>query len=779
MHQIIFLLNFKKIMEKINTTINDPASFTERFINQTNQCIFLTGKAGTGKTTLLRKIVETTHKQTVIVAPTGIAALNAGGVTIHSFFGLPFGGYIPEFIPEPVLAGSIKLETKTSLRRHFHYNSTKQRLMRSMELLIIDEVSMLRADLLDAIDLSLRFVRKNDSPFGGVQVLFIGDLLQLPPVIKPEEWQYLQKYYIGIFFFNAQVLQEHAPVYIELNKIFRQDDETFIAVLNNLRNNTITLTDQELLNQYVRRDFDSTKEEGYITLTTHNAQADDMNQNSLLALKGKGYRYKAEIKGDFPNHIYPLDEQLELKVGAQIMFIKNDISFEKNFFNGKMGKIQSLSADEIEVYFPDEKRSIVVEKYEWNNIKYTLNEQTGEIKEEILGTFVHYPIKLAWAITVHKSQGLTFEKAVLDISKVFAPGQAYVALSRLKSLKGLVLLQPISINGLHSDQSVSAYTSNRPSDDQLNQRLDLATTHYIYHRLQQTFDLYDYATKWSLLDVGMKIQAPKTEKGKDKTWVATQLQLVQASLAAAKKFQVQINSYFQGIPNWDLLHDRIQAAYDYFFKTLDAQAFALMKRRAELSLIKKTKQYQEELEELELLVIDKVFELKKVRLLMEAIVTGRPLTKEQLRNEEIQNYVIAKTARIQQELRQSGNLLQMVDEDELELPLKSRDPKKAKAPKEIKKSTYEVTLEMIENGLELEAIARERQLGLSTIQGHAAQLIQQEKIDVTAVLSHERIKEIEALLEGKETMSLGKIKEELGDSVSYGELKMVQASKLL
>jgi uncharacterized protein YpbB len=766
-------------MKNFSTSINDPAAFTERFINQTNQCIFLTGKAGTGKTTLLRKIVETTHKQTVIVAPTGIAALNAGGVTIHSFFGLPFGGYIPEFIPEPVVAGSIKLETKTSLRRHFHYNSTKQRLMRSMELLIIDEVSMLRADLLDAIDLSLRFVRRIDAPFGGVQVLFIGDLLQLPPVIKPEEWQYLQKYYKGIFFFNAQVLQEHPPVHIELNKIFRQDDETFIAVLNNLRNNTITQSDQELLNQYVRRDFDSTKEEGYITLTTHNAQADDMNQNALLALKGKSYRYKAEIKGDFPNHIYPLDEQLELKVGAQIMFIKNDISFEKNFFNGKMGKIQSLSADEIEVYFPDEKRSIVVEKYEWNNIKYSLNEQTGEIKEEILGTFVLYPIKLAWAITVHKSQGLTFEKAVLDISKVFAPGQAYVALSRLKSLKGLVLLQPISINGLHTDQSVSVYASNRPSDDQLNQRLDLATTHYIYHRLQQTFDLYDYATKWSMLEVGMKIQAPKTEKGKDKTWVATQLQLVQASLAAAKKFQVQINSYFQGVPNWDLLHDRIQAAYDYFFKTLDAQVLALMKRRVELSLIKKTKQYQEELEELEVLVIDKVFELKKVRLLMEAIVTGKPLTKEQLRNEEIQNYVIAKTARIQQELRQSGNLLQMVDEDELELTVKSRGSKKVKAPKEIKKSTYEVTLEMIENGLELEAIARERQLGLSTIQGHAAQLIQQEKIDVTDVLSNERIKAIEALLEGKETMSLGKIKEELGDSVSYGELKMVQASKLL
>lgn len=779
MWQIIFFPNFKKMMTKTQTSIQDPAAFTERFINQTNQCIFLTGKAGTGKTTLLRKIVETTHKQTVIVAPTGIAALNAGGVTIHSFFGLPFGGYIPEFIPEPIVAGSIKLETKTTLRRHFHYNSTKQRLMRSMELLIVDEVSMLRADVLDAMDLSLRFVRKNNVPFGGVQVLFIGDLLQLPPVIKPEEWHYLQRYYKGIFFFNAHVLQEHPPVYIELSKIFRQDDETFIAVLNNLRNNTITQADQDLLNKYVKRDFDSTKEEGYITLTTHNAKADEMNFNALQALTGKTYRYQAEIKGDFPAHIFPLDEQLELKVGAQIMFIKNDLSYEKNYFNGKMGKVQSLSADEIEVYFPDEKRKIVVEKYEWNNIRYSLNEETGEIKEEVLGTFVHYPIKLAWAITVHKSQGLTFEKAVLDISRVFAPGQAYVALSRLKSLNGLVLLNPIAINGLSTDQTVAAYASNREDENQLKQRLDVATTHYIYQRLQQAFDWYDYATKWSMLEVGMRIQSSKTEKGKDKTWVATQLQLVQTGLGAAKKFQQQINTYFQGSTDWERLHDRIQAAYDYFFKTLDAQVYALMKRRAELALIKKTKQYLEELEELEVLIIDKVFELKKVRLLMEAIVSGRPLTKEQLRNEEIQNYVIAKTARIQQELRQSGNLLQMMPEDETAVTLKKRSTKKEKAPKEVKKSTYDVTLEMIENGMDLSDIARERQLGLSTIEGHVAQLIQQEKIDITAVLSTERIREIEALLEGRENLSLGKIREEIGDTVSYGELRMVQASKML
>jgi len=475
------------MMTKKIQKINDPAGFTERFINQTKQSVFLTGKAGTGKTTLLRKIISSTHKNAIIVAPTGIASINAGGVTIHSFFQLPFSGFIPEFGVAPQFSHSVKLETKDSLLRHFTMNKQRRNIMRNLELLIIDEVSMLRADLLDAIDWTLRNVRRNNEPFGGIQVLFIGDLLQLPPVVKQEEWSILRSYYSGMFFFNAKVLQEKAPLYIELSTIFRQQDQGFIQVLNNLRNNQITANDVEILNQYVKPDFDSLKEEGYITLTTHNTKADEMNAKALSSLKGNSKKYTAEITGDYPQHMYPLELDLELKIGAQVMFIKNDISMEKNFFNGKMGRIDSLSEEEISVYFPDEKRSITVDKYEWNNIRYNINEASGEIKEDTLGTFVQYPLKLAWAITVHKSQGLTFDKAVLDVSDVFAPGQAYVALSRLRSLEGLVLLKPMRMNGLSNDQNVVAYAGNKASDSILLSNLEYGTRKFLLESRLATF----------------------------------------------------------------------------------------------------------------------------------------------------------------------------------------------------------------------------------------------------------------------------------------------------
>ncbi|AEA42856.1 helix-turn-helix domain-containing protein [Fluviicola taffensis] len=765
---------------KNSTTISNPAEFTERFINQTNSPVFLTGKAGTGKTTLLRKIVETTHKNTVIVAPTGIAALNAGGVTIHSFFQLPFSSFIPDFISEGLVQGNTKFESKETLKRHFHFNKTRQNLIRNVELLIIDEVSMLRADLLDAIDWTLRNVRKNNSPFGGLQVLFIGDLLQLPPVIKPEEWSVLQKYYHGIFFFNAQVLQEQAPVYIELDKIFRQDDQLFIDLLNNLRNNQVTHADQELLQNYVNPAFDSTKEDGYITLTTHNSKADQMNATALNSLKEKSITYSAEIKGDFPPHLFPLEKETELKVGAQIMFIKNDISFEKNFYNGKMGVIQSLSSSEIEVFFKEEKRSITVDKYEWTNIKYSLNEQKGEIEEETLGTFVHYPIKLAWAITIHKSQGLTFEKAVLDISNVFAPGQAYVALSRLRSLNGLVLLKPLSMNGLVNDKQVVSYASNKAPEERMQLYLDQETARFVYTSLQQAFDWYDYTTKWATFEIGFKNQGPKTEKGKDHSWVATQMQTVQSTFDAARKFQNQITNLFsKEKPEWEFIHDRVQAAYQYFFKPLDAQVYSIMKRRYELAKIKKTKSYSEELEEVEQEVIAVVHRLMKVRLLMEAILNGKPFTKETVKSAEITNYVIAKGHSIQQELRANRSMMdEMLEEDFVDV-IELVKPKKIKEEKVVKKNTYEITFELFEEGKTMEEIANERQLGLSTIEGHFAKLIQEEKIDISAVLDPKRISEIETYLEEAEGKSLGAIKDELGDKVTYGELKLVQASKML
>lgn len=767
-------------MKNNTESISNPAEFTERFINQTNSPVFLTGKAGTGKTTLLRKIVETTHKNTVIVAPTGIAALNAGGVTIHSFFQLPFSSFIPDFISDGLVQGNTKFESKETLKRHFHFNKVRQNLIRNVELLIIDEVSMLRADLLDAIDWTLRNVRKNNNPFGGLQVLFIGDLLQLPPVIKPEEWSVLQKYYNGIFFFNARVLQEQAPVYIELDKIFRQDDQLFISLLNNLRNNQVTVDDQRLLEKYVNPHFDTSKEEGYITLTTHNSKADQMNAAALNSLNEKSHRYSAEIKNDFPPHLFPIEKETELKVGAQIMFIKNDISFEKNFYNGKMGVIKSLTADEIEVFFPDEKRSITVEKYEWNNIKYTLNEQTGEIEEETLGTFVHYPIKLAWAITIHKSQGLTFDKAVLDVSNVFAPGQAYVALSRLRSLEGLVLLKPLSMNGLVNDHQVVSYSSNKAPEHRMQLFLDQETARFVYNSLVQAFDWYDYTSKWATFELGFRNQGPKTEKGKDVSWVANQMQTIQSTFDAARKFQNQLaNLFSKEKPEWEFIHERVQAAYQYFFKPLDAQVYSIMKRRYEVAKIKKNKTYFEELEELEQEVVAVVHRLMKGRLLMEAVVNQKPFTKETVRSVEITNYVIAKSHSIQQELRANRSMMDEMMEEDFTDVIKMVTPKKEKEEKVIKKNTYEITLELFEAGKTLEEIAAERQLGVTTIEGHYAKLIQQEKIDITDVLDPKRISEIESYLEDSEGKTLGVIKEELGDKVSYAELKWVQASKML
>nr|HRM11432.1 AAA family ATPase [Flavobacterium sp.] len=345
-------------------TISEAAAYTLRFINQTHRSVFLTGKAGTGKTTLLREIIQTTHKNTVVVAPTGIAALNAGGVTIHSMFQLPFGGFIPDN-SSPQFSENTKFETKATLRRHFKMSGLKKSVIRNMELLIIDEVSMLRADLLDAMDYMMQTIRKKNIAFGGVQVLYIGDLLQLPPVIRDEEWRTLKTYYKGKFFFHSHVVQQNPPLYIELSKIFRQTDDTFISVLNNLRNNEISQQDIQTLNQYVKPDFDLKTNKGFITLTTHNNKADTMNAQALEDLDGKLATYKPEITGDFPEKIFPVEEQLQLKVGAQIMFVKNDLSFDKHYFNGKMGVIKSLSSQEILVHFPEENKTIEVDKYEW------------------------------------------------------------------------------------------------------------------------------------------------------------------------------------------------------------------------------------------------------------------------------------------------------------------------------------------------------------------------------------------------------------------------------
>lgn len=763
-------------MKKEDIQNLDPASFTEQFINQTNQSVFLTGKAGTGKTTLLKKIIQSTFKQVVIVAPTGIAALNAGGVTIHSFFQLPFGGFIPEFNVSPQFTDSIKVETKDSLMRHFNMNKQRLNLIRNLELLIIDEVSMLRADLLDAIDWTLRNVRKINKPYGGVQVLFIGDLLQLPPVIKPEEWNILKNYYRGVYFFHAHVIQEMPLTYIELSKIYRQNDQDFIDVLNNLRENKISQKDVELLNNFVQPDFVSTEHEGYITLTTHNHKADDINSRALSTLKAKSYFFNAEIIDDFPKHMFPIEDTLELKVGAQVMFIKNDLSFDKSFYNGKMGVIKSLGKDEIYVHFPEENKTIEVEKYEWENIRYSVDDNTGEIIDEVLGTFTHYPIKLAWAITVHKSQGLTFDKAVLDVSQVFAPGQAYVALSRLRSLSGLVLTSPIRMNGLVNDIDVVSYTSQPVDELILKNNLHVASRIYLLEKLSSAFDWNDLIDKWIVHEVSYKNLPSKSTKGLEKSWAAHQLNMIQNTRDAARKFQLQLsNLLHQSTIDLAFINERVQAAYSYFFKILDGIVYSTLKKMDEICRKPKIKQLMEELEELDEAQTEVVLKLKRARLFMEATLNGNNITKELIWNEEIKNYKISKLALIKNEKRQNRSLLDLGEDSDEIILIK----KKEKPIKKEKKLTYEVTLDLVSEGKSIEEIARIRQLSINSIYSHLTKLIQLEKIELSDVISKERVAELENYFEDYTELSLTPLKEKLGDLVTWEELKLYRASTLI
>ena len=752
---------------------NPTAAFVEQFINQTSQSIFLTGKAGTGKTTLLRKIMASTHKNAVIVAPTGIAALNAGGVTIHSFFQLPFAGFIPEFGAQPAFSESVKFETKQTLLRHFTMNKTRLKMIRNIDLLIIDEVSMLRADLLDAIDWTLRNIRRAHEPFGNVQVLFIGDLLQLPPVVKQEEWQILRNHYQGMFFFHAKVLQETQPLYIELSKIYRQQDQDFIQLLNQLRNNQMSSEDLQILNQYVRPDFDANKEEGYITLSTHNAKADQINAIALEALPEKLWSYAAEITGDYPKHLYPLEPTLELKLGAQVMFIKNDLSLEKNYFNGKMGKIKALSSDEILVEFPEEKKTINVEKFEWSNIRYELNAATGEVEEKTIGTFVHYPLKLAWAITVHKSQGLTFDKAVLDVSEVFAPGQAYVALSRLRTLSGLVLTQPMRMNGLSNDQQVMAYSQHKADENTLPKVLEAHTKHYLLQTLKQAFDWYELRSQWSQHEASYQALGAKSEKNKNKSWMALQNQVVQATKEPAEKFIRQLEGLFTK-PHFDrvFLKERVDAAYLYFFAQLDGVLLSNLRKIAELSRVRKTKSYAEELEALDEILTETILKLKKVRLLVTAVAEGEAITKDRIWNNDLQQYKLSKIAIVRQELKQVPSLLDDPDAEEVSF-LKST--KKLAKEQKVKKSTQEKTLELLEAGKEVSEIARERQLSVQTINSHFAYLIRSGQIELTDVMSPKRISELEQLFDGFEGNSLNPLKEKLGSKATWDELKLYQA----
>jgi GTPase SAR1 family protein len=750
--------------------ISEAAVYTLKFINQTHRSIFLTGKAGTGKTTLLREIIQTTHKNTVVVAPTGIAALNAGGVTIHSMFQLPFGGFIPTN-SLPHFSENAKFETKATLRRHFRMSGLKKAVIKNMELLIIDEVSMLRPDLLDAMDFMMQTVRKKSSPFGGVQVLFIGDLLQLPPVIRDEEWRSLRDYYKGKFFFNAQVIQQNPPLYIELSKIFRQTDAVFIAILNNLRNNQISQQDIQNLNQYVHPNFDLKANQGYITLTTHNAKADTINAKALEDLEGKMMVYKPLIVGDFPDKIYPVEEELKLKIGAQVMFVKNDLSFDKKYFNGKMGIVKSLSKEEIVVHFPEENTTIEVEKYEWQNIRYKVDDLTKEIEEEILGTFVHYPIKLAWAITVHKSQGLTFDKAALDVSQVFLPGQAYVALSRLRSLNGLVLLSPLQMNGISNDQDVMDYSTNKASEELLKNSLHLETKNFILNYLITTFDWTELAQEWRNHKFSYADTSEISTKSKHANWAATQLESIDKLLDPSQKFIVQLHKIFSA-EKVDLHHvsDRFKAAYNYFIQPMDDLVFEILWKIEEVKRLQKAKAFYDELMVLEELQTKAVLRLMKAKLLIETVVAGETISKERLTSDAIKKYISHKTEAIQAQFKEA-NITLIDDEADVE-----RYTKKKKGPKAPKKSTIQETYELWLEKNSIQEIAAIRKFTEETILGHLTKLIIEKVISINEVLPEDKIQDLTEAFKDYKEESISPLKEKYGDKFTWEELRMFKAS---
>ena len=449
------------------------------FIQHTGSNVFLTGKAGTGKTTFLKQLQAQTHKRFIITAPTGIAAINAGGVTIHSFFQLPFG---------PQLLGKSENTEGSKRTTEIHkFSKDKIRLIRNLDLLVIDEISMVRADLLDAIDRVLRRYRKKHQPFGGVQLLMIGDIQQLAPVVKEEDWLLLKTVYATPYFFSSKSLAETHFVSIELQHIFRQKDANFIRVLNQIRENNLDAESLKLLNERVMPDFQPKSDEGYILLTTHIQQANRINEQMMSKLNTPSSFFNAEVSGDFPPYAYPNEERLELKLGSQVMFVRNDASREKRFYNGKIGVVLSIDDEVVTVSCPDGDL-IETEAVEWHNYSYTMDPETEEIREELKGTFKQMPLKAAWAITIHKSQGLTFEKAIIDASAAFAHGQVYVALSRCRNLEGLVLRSSIDPNRVLMDKQIVDFMHEVESNPTNHSTLQLAKDAYQAHLIHELVD---------------------------------------------------------------------------------------------------------------------------------------------------------------------------------------------------------------------------------------------------------------------------------------------------
>ena len=541
---------------------NPQLQLAFEYVQYTGRNLFLTGKAGTGKTTFLHTLKTQSPKRMVVVAPTGVAAINAGGVTIHSFFQLPFGPLVPDMESGGDKPGG-----------HYRFSRQKIDIIRSLDLLVIDEISMVRADLLDGIDAVLRRFRGGSRPFGGVQLLMIGDLQQLAPVVKDDEWEILRSHYQTVFFFSSQALARTRYVSIELQHIYRQSDARFIDLLAKVRENRMNEADLIALNKRCHPVLAEETPEGTITLTTHNFQARKINEARLAALPGKEKRFEARVEGEFPPYAFPTDSELVLKPGAQVMFVKNDSSPEKLFFNGKIGRLKRISENGLVVECPGDPEPILVEPAEWKNIKYTLNEETKAIEETESGKFIQFPLKLAWAITIHKSQGLTFDKVIIDARAAFADGQVYVALSRCRTLEGLVLSTPIENRSIKSSAVVGEFTrnleQNAPDQDQLQE----AKRDY---QIMLLDELFDFSILLRCLFSCLKItnEYKTILAGVTPAFFGGIIDAVKAEITGvADKFTIQRGQIIKETGDLEtspLLQERVGKAAEYFFGKIES-----------------------------------------------------------------------------------------------------------------------------------------------------------------------------------------------------------------
>lgn len=707
---------------------NDIFRLAAELVMYTSQNIFLTGKAGTGKTTFLHYIRQHSHKKVIVAAPTGVAAINAGGVTLHSLFQLPFEAFIPDF------------EGRRKLDYHFRVRKSKVEMFRELELLIIDEVSMLRSDTLDAIDITLKRFRGNSQPFGGVQLLFIGDLFQLPPVVHEEEWLRLKEYYKTPFFFEARILQNNQPISIELNKVYRQSEQLFVDILNRMRVNQITPQDLANLNRLYQPNFKLSGADKYIVLTTHNYRADRINNEQLERLTAKPIVLKGTVKGDFSDNSLPADKDLRLKVGAQVMFVKNDTQEKKRYYNGKLAEVTFVNTSSVFVRFEDG-QEMEVEPETWKNIRYSLTE-SGDIEEQEIGSFSQYPLRLAWAITIHKSQGLTFDRVVIDAGQAFAAGQVYVAFSRCTSLDGIVLYSRIENQAISSNDEITAFSESSAAPSEIQQIIDREKPDFCRENLKKYFE---WMPALKLVDTLRElIESKKLPNEEDAFAMTYQMRhVVMEEMHVADKFRNQLEQILR-TPQpedklVDILKERVAKAVNYFKNDYCSKIlYPFQSHLAELQHASKVKLY-----------------LKNAKKIYDSM-----------------NAFIARM-----DVVYYGELLLSPPSSQHQAPpgqKQEKDSQIAVSGKAKKGDSARLSLNLLKEGKRLTEIAQLRNLSITTIQSHLCEFIESEDVSIYHIVEREKADRLMALMQHiAPDMSITAMRQQLGDEFSYADIKAV------